>query len=92
VAVYPGPVAVLVSVVLCVGKTVTDPMGATEPIPWSMLPLSAAVELRCSVLACPAWIDIGLAEMVTVGGGWIAVTMTVTPAVTVPPGPVAVKV
>jgi hypothetical protein len=39
----------------------------------------------------PELMDAGLAEMVTVGGGF-GVTVTVAVAVAVPPGPVAVAV
>jgi hypothetical protein len=79
-------------VVVWLGAMFVDPLAATIPMLGSMLTLSALVEFQLRVVACPGWMLIGLAEMVTVGGGWIAVTVTVALAVTVPPIPMAVKV
>ena len=51
---------------------------------------SAFVELQVRVVLSPVIMVAGLALIVTVGAGWV--TVTVACAVAVPPGPVAVRV
>jgi hypothetical protein len=53
---------------------------------------AAFVATTVSVEEPPALIDVGLAEIVTVGPLVVVVTVTVAVAVTVPPEPVAVAV
>jgi len=82
-------VAVIVYVVVTVGFTSVDPLWATEPIPWSMLTLSAPVELHESVDISPEVIFDGLAEMLTIGKLF---TVMVALSVAVPAGPSAMMV
>ena len=89
VAVPPGPVAVIVYVVVSVGETAMDPLTSTLPTPGSITQVSACVELQNRVDDSPNKIVSGSAERLTLGG-WI--TVTVTPAVAEPPGPVTVMV
>jgi hypothetical protein len=91
VAVPPGPVTVVVKVVVCAGEMLTDPLGAAMPIPGSILAVVALVEFQLSVVDSPAWMLVGLAVRVTVGS-WILATVTVTLSIDAPPGPVAVIV
>ncbi len=76
---------------VAVGETVTLPVGtATLPTPLSMLTEVALAEVQVKVDFCPEIIEAGEAEKVSVGAGWV--TVTVTKAWAVPPGPVAVAV
>ena len=82
-------VAVIVYVVVTLGVTPVDPFTATDPIPWSMLTLSAAVEVHVRVDVDPALIAEGSAVILTVGSVF---TVTVTLLVTDPNVFVAVTV
>ena len=82
-------VAVIVYVVVTLGVTLVDPFTSTGPIPWSMLTLSAAVEVHVRVDVDPALIAEGSAEILTVGSVF---TVTVTLLVTDPNVFVAVTV
>ena len=90
VVIPPGPVAVIVYVVVSDGVTVVEPLKATEPIPWSMEQVSASVALQVKTEEFPSCTMVGLALIDTVGAG--SVTVMVTLAVAVPPSPVAVMV
>jgi len=82
-------VAVIVYVVVIVGFTGWLPLRATEPIPLSMLTLSAPVELQERVDDSPEAMFVGLAEILTMGKLF---TVMVTLSVAVPAGPSAVMV
>src|SRR5438445_6119467 len=69
----PGPVTISVYVVVAVGDTDALPDIATAA-PLSV-PLVAFVDDHVTVVDCPAWIVVGLAEHVSVGTGR---TVTVT--------------
>jgi hypothetical protein len=83
--------------VVAVGLTACVPPAAARVYELPSLPATvtvvafAAVTVRVEEL--PAAIEVGFAEMVTVGAGPVlAFTVTVAVAVTVPPAPVAVDV
>ena len=88
-AVPPVPVAVKVKVVVVVGETEVAPETGTTPIP-EIDTVVALVEVQLRIALPPLTIEVGETEAVMVGGG--SVTVRVTEAVAVPPGPVAVKV
>jgi copper(I)-binding protein len=88
-AVPPGPVTVMVYVVVVSGVTEREPFSATVPMPLSMLAEVASVDVQVSVDDPPDWILAGFAERFTVGS---SVTVTVAVASEVPPGPVTVMV
>jgi len=67
VPVPAGPVTVIVYVVVSEGLTVTDPLVATAPMPWSMVALAASVEVQDSVALSSSLIVEGVAWMLTVG-------------------------
>src|SRR2546422_838808 len=85
----PDPVTKSVYVVVAVGDTDVLPDVATAA-PLSV-PLVAFVDDHVTVADCPAWIVVGLAEIVAVGAGG-AVTVTVADACTWPPDPVTTSV
>ena len=64
----PGPVAIIVYVVVTMGSILMDPFVSTGPIPLSMLTLSACVVVQASKEKSPAIIISGSAEILTVGG------------------------
>jgi hypothetical protein len=91
----PAPVAVAVYVVVAAGLTArVPPLAATlyelpsEPVTVTWV-ARVAVMVRMDEL--PGVMAVGLAEIVTVGGGF-AVIVTVAVAVADPPAPVAVAV
>jgi len=88
-ALPPGPVTVIVKVVVCCGLMVKNPLGETFPMPGSMVAVVALVEVQESVVEAPAIMVCGLAPSVTVGGGS---TVRVALALAVPPRPVAVRI
>ena len=75
VVVPPGPVAVMVYVVVADGVTTRVPLKATVPMPWLMLTVVAFVDDQVSVVFWPRLIDAGDTLMLTVGG-WFTVTVT----------------
>src|SRR2546426_867988 len=78
----PGPVTISVYVVVAVGDTdVLPDMATTAPL---SVALVAFVDDHVTVAECPAWIVVGLAEIVAVGTGR---TVTVTDPCAWPPGP-----
>lgn len=91
VVVPPGPCAVAVKVVVPLILTVTLPdAGDTGPTLLSIVNDVAFEVDQVRVDVPPAATAVGDAENWTVGATWFTVTVTV--AVVVPPGPVAVKV
>jgi hypothetical protein len=72
-----------------VGDTWIEPLGLTEPMPWSIMQDVALVEDQVRVEDAPVTMVAGLAEMLTVGAG-CGPTVTVVLAVAEPPAPVAV--
>jgi len=90
VAVPPVEVAVRVYVVVTVGVTVVDPLAGKEPTPVTVT-LVALVVVQFSVEEPPSMMVEGVAEKLTIVGAG-AVTITVVVAVTVPLGPVAMRV
>lgn len=58
-----APLAVMVYVVLVVGVTVREPERLCAPIPGCMSIAVALAELQVKVATCPAWIDVGNAEI-----------------------------
>jgi hypothetical protein len=89
-AVPPGPVAVIMKVVVCTGDMIKEPLADTVPVPGWMVTVSAKVEIHVSVAEAPWRIVSGLTDRLTVGVG--IVTLTVALPVAVPPLPVAVRV
>jgi hypothetical protein len=71
------------------GDARKEPIRMTGPMPWSMLTVSAFVEVQDNCDVCPVIMDSNDAFIFTVGG-WN--TTTVTESVTVPSGPDAVIV
>ena len=84
----PAPVAVKIYVVVWVGATNVDPLSATLLAPREAL--VAFFVVHVSVTDCPTAIVVVLAFKLATGAG--CTTVTVTDAVEVPPGPVAVNV
>src|ERR1700733_2209001 len=90
VAVPPGPVAVIVKVVDCVGFTGVVPCATTLPTPGSISRSVALVEVQLSVTVSPLLTEVGEAFSVTVGwgadsgaacvGGWLATCFLQPPA------------
>jgi len=77
-------------VVVVAGLTLIEPFAGCAPTPLSMVTLVAFVVDQLKVVAPPAGIVAGVAvKLLTVGN---ALTVTVTVALAVPPGPVAVSV
>jgi len=72
------------------GETAVEPLRTIGPMPESITQVSALVEVQVKVLDPPGRMTSGTALILTVGAGWI--TVTVTFAVVVPSGPVAVIV
>jgi hypothetical protein len=88
VALPPGPVHVTGYVVVAVGVTVIDELGATPEIP-GMVQLVAFVVAIVSVDELPDVIVAGFALIVTVGTGLTAtVTLAEAGVVPLPPGAV----
>ena len=87
VAVPPVPVAVIVYVVVSAGDTEIEPLGSTVPISGSIVHDAASVDVHSKVALSPCTMVDGVDVMSTVGGGSVTVTVTSAPAV--PPGPVA---
>jgi hypothetical protein len=71
------------------GVTLCDPFAPTDPMPWSMLTVSAFEDVQVSVEELPAAMACGSAEMLTVGSPF---TVTTTLLVAVPPEPFTVIV
>jgi hypothetical protein len=98
VAFPPAPVAVAVYVVVTVGLTAWVPPAACRVYVLPSVPVTvtavAFVAATVNVDELPEAIEVGLAEMLTVGatGGPDGVTVTVAVAVVFPPAPVAVAV
>jgi hypothetical protein len=86
----PGPMTVIVYLVVRLGDTMIDPLAGTSPIPGLMKALSALVDIHDKVDGSPRRMLVGSAENDTVGRGGI--TVIVIPSETVPPGPVAAMV
>jgi hypothetical protein len=91
VALPPGPVAVMVYVVVAAGVTVTEPLVvAIAPI-GLIVTAVAFVEVKFSTLDWPTTMLTGSAVRLAVGArGAGGTTTTVNDAVAIPPGPVAV--
>ena len=78
----PGPVAVIVYVVVSAGKTPIDPLGSTLPTPGSMSQESAPVEFQERVVDAPGWIVSGSAATERLGGsasGVAGVALSLSP-------------
>ena len=88
----PGPVTVIVYVVVARGETWVEPFTDTSPTPLSIVAESASVEDQVNVEIPLGDIVVGSAEIVTVGGNGSVLTVTVTCAVVVPVEPPAVSV
>ena len=86
----PGPLTVIVYLVVRLGDTIIDPLIGTSPILGLMNAVSASVDVHDKVADSPRRIVRGSAEIDTLGRGGI--TVMVTLSVAVPPGPVAVMV
>lgn len=65
----PNPVAVIVYVVSPVGLTLTEPLAATTPTPWSIITVAASVVDQVSVADVPKRIVVGEMLRVAVGAG-----------------------
>jgi hypothetical protein len=89
----PGPAAVSVKVVVLAGLTLVLALPhETAPTPLLIEQVVAlAIPVHASVDDCPAVIVVGLAVNEAIVGA-VAPTVTLTPAVLLPPGPVAVSV
>jgi len=72
---------------LCVPEVALVPDQAPEAVQ-----LVALVEDQVSVELDPLWIELGLAEIETVGAGVAAVTVTAAEALVLPPDPVQLSV
>src|SRR6204780_2512407 len=90
VAVPPGPVAVMVKVVDCVGLDGVEPCAVTFPTPGSISRSVAFVDAQLRVTVSPLFTELGEAFSVTVGcpvgcgaasvGGWLATCFLQPPA------------
>ena len=88
----PAPAKVPIYVVVWTGETVFEPLGATAPMPLSMLVDVAFAEVQVRVAGWPSVIVVGDAERAQVGAGIFAMTVTVAEHTAVPPAPVTVSV
>ena len=86
----PGPLTVIVYLVVRLGETMIEPLIGTSPILGLIKAVSASVDVHDKVADSPRRIVRGSAEIDTLGRGGI--TVMVTLSVAVPPGPVAVIV
>ena len=86
----PGPMTVIVYLVVRLGETMIEPLIGTSPILGLIKAVSAFVDVHDKVADSPRRIVRGSAEIDTLGRGGI--TVMVTLSASVPPGPVAVIV